>query len=397
MVNFSMDLNQNPQASIKVVGVGGAGGNAINRMINSSLLGVDFIAVNTDLQVLEMSQTSNRIQIGTNLTKGLGAGANPEIGRLAAEESSEHIKAALEGADMVFITAGMGGGTGTGASPTIARVSRELEALTVAIVTKPFIFEGRRRMSAAMEGLKELRDDVDTLICIPNQRLLSVVESSTPLVEAFQFADEILLQASQGISDIINIPGYINVDFSDVRTIMAEMGDALMGTGLSRGEHRGREAAKKAISSPLLEDVTIAGAKGILLNISGGRDMTIEDIENASYVVHEEAGEEANIILGAVFDDSLEDQIRVTVIATGFNISHMPPKRRENHEEEILNIIDMAHNKPLDIEDPTFLRRGNNLTEEKKENEQVIVNHKSIKTYTPDDLEYPTFLRNQMD
>ena len=403
MVNFSMELDKNPHASIKVVGVGGAGGNAINRMINSNFHGVEFIAVNTDLQALELSQTSNRIQIGAEITKGLGAGADPEIGLRAAEESIEQLKAAVDSADMVFITAGMGGGTGTGAAPVVARVCRELEILTVAIVTKPFLFEARRRMSVAMEGIKELREHVDTLICIQNQRLLSVLDPSTPLVEAFQAADEVLLQATQGISDIINVPGYINVDFNDVKTVMSEMGDALMGTGMVSGEHRARESARKAISSPFLEDVTIDGAKGILINISGGLDMTLKDIQDASSVVHEEAGEDGNIILGAVFDESLNDQIRVTVIATGFNISHIPNRKIERIEKEILGIIEGEHRKPLSIdEEPAFMRRKQEVVQSSEpaasQTDHIVMNHnKMVKAYTPDDLEYPTFLRQGMD
>lgn len=315
---FEMDDSFNNGARLKVVGVGGCGGNAINTMIESGLDGVDFLVANTDSQALAKSLASVRIQLGGSLTKGLGAGANPEVGRNAAIESKEQIMEALRGADMVFITAGMGGGTGTGAGPIVAEAAREVGALVVAVVTKPFSYEGSKKMRQAEEGLKRLKEVVDTVITIPNQRLLSVSSKSTALTEAFKKGDEVLYQAVKGISDVITIPGLVNVDFADVRTIMAEMGQALMGSGVARGENRAAEAARKAISSPLLEDISVNGAKGVLINITGSSDLTIHDVDEAMSLIQEEAHEDANIIFGAVIDESMGDEVRVTVIATGF-------------------------------------------------------------------------------
>src|SRR5574341_195848 len=306
-------------ARIKVVGVGGAGCNAVNRMIDAGLRGVDFVAMNTDMQALETSKSSLRLQIGKTTTRGLGAGADPEIGRKAIEEDREAVADALEESDMVFVTCGMGGGTGTGAAPIVAEIAKDLGALTVGVVTKPFIFEGNKRIKRAEEGIIELKERVDTLIVIPNQRLLSVVPKGTPLTEAFRQADEVLLHATKGISDLISVPGLINLDFADVKTVMAEMGDALMGAGLSSGDERALQAAQRAISSPLLEDVSIAGALGVLVNITGGEDMTLHEINDATTVVCEAAGSDANIIFGAVIDKAMGDQLRVTVIATGFH------------------------------------------------------------------------------
>ncbi len=305
-------------AKIKVVGVGGAGGNAINRMIEAGLSGVEFIAINTDSQVLEANRAPKRIQIGKRLTKGLGAGANPEIGRQAIEEDSDEVSEMLNEADMVFITAGMGGGTGTGAAPIVAEIARQKGALTVAIVTKPFVFEGKQRMNKADNGIKELKEKADTLIIIPNERLLSIVEKTTLLTDAFAQADEVLHQATKGISDLIAVPGLINCDFADVKTIMLERGDALMGTGTATGEDRASEAANHAISSPLLEDVSISGAGGVLVNVTGGEDMTLFDVNTATSIIYQAAGADANIIFGAVIDPSFNNKIRVTVIATGF-------------------------------------------------------------------------------
>jgi cell division protein FtsZ len=304
-------------ANIKVVGVGGAGGNAINRMITSGLKGVEFIAVNTDAQVLEQNRAEKRVQIGVSITNGLGAGANPDVGRLAMEESRRDVSEQLGSPNLVFITAGMGGGTGTGAAPILAEIAKEAGALTVAIITTPFRFEGRKRIDRALEGLDELKAKVDTLIMISNERLLEIVDKNTTLSQAFATADEVLHQATKGISDLITIPGLINCDFADVRTVMKEMGAALMGTGCGEGEERAIDAAQQAISSPLLESVSIAGAKGVLINITGGEDMTLHDVNTATSLIYEKAGDHANIIFGAVIDPEMNNKMRVTVIATG--------------------------------------------------------------------------------
>ena len=305
-------------AKIKVIGVGGGGGNALNTMILAGLTGVDFIAANTDCQALQHNRAGTKIQIGSQVTKGLGAGANPEIGRQAALEDKDKILAALEGADMVFVTAGMGGGTGTGGAPVIADLAKQVGALTVGVVTKPFIFEGKRRQKQAEAGLAELKNAVDTLITIPNQRLLAVADDKTTLLDTFKKADEVLLNAVQGISDLITIPGLINVDFADVRTIMSNMGVALMGTGMGQGEGRALMAARQAIESPLLEDVQINGATGILINITGGGNMTLVEVNQACSLIQEAAHEDANIIFGSVIDDEMVDRLKITVIATGF-------------------------------------------------------------------------------
>ena len=308
-------------AKIKVIGVGGGGGNAINNMISSELRGVEFIVANTDAQALEMSLADTKVQLGKTLTKGLGAGAKPQVGRDAAEESVDQIKEALEGSDMVFITAGMGGGTGTGAAPVIAEISKEIGALTVAVVTRPFTFEGKRRKKLAEEGLEQLKNVVDTIITIPNDRLRSLAQEKTPIMEMFRKADEVLYYAVRGISDLIVVQGYINVDFADVRTVMAEMGMALMGTGFGTGERRAMEAVQMAIANPLLEDISISGARGILMNITASSaTLSMEEVDQASSLIYEEAHEDANIIWGTVFDDSLGDEIRVTVIATGIGM-----------------------------------------------------------------------------
>ncbi len=305
-------------AEIRVVGVGGAGGNAVNTMIEAGLSGVDFIAANTDAQALRVNRALSKVQLGVSLTKGLGAGANPEIGKRATLESEEEIRERLQGADMVFITAGMGGGTGTGGAPIVARIAKELGALTVGVVSKPFLFEGRKRMRQAEEGIRELQSAVDTLIVIPNQRLLAIASRSTPLLEAFRRADDVLLQAIRGISDLITVPGLINLDFADVRTIMADMGLAIMGAASASGENRALEAAQKASSSPLLDDISIHGAKGILVNVTGGPDMTLHEVNEAVTFIEEESDPEANVIWGAVIDENLNGEIQITVIATGF-------------------------------------------------------------------------------
>jgi len=306
-------------AKIKVIGVGGGGGNAVNRMIQAGIKGIEFMVANTDVQAMRNALAPVKLQIGAKLTKGLGAGANPEIGKQAALEDTDRILEALSGADMIFITTGMGGGTGTGAAPIIASLAAELGALTVAVVTKPFAFEGKRRRVQAEHGIRGLRDTVDTLITIPNERLLNFVDRGTSLNDAFKMADDILRQAVQGISDLITVPGEINLDFADVKTIMHGMGMALMGTGVSQGEHRAVEAAQRAISSPLLEEASIEGAKGVLINITGGRDMTLFEVHEAASIIQEAADEEANIIFGTVIDPAMKDEIKVTVIATGFD------------------------------------------------------------------------------
>ncbi len=305
-------------AKIKVIGLGGAGGNSINRMVASNFTGVDLISANTDSQALRASLAPIKVQLGAKLTQGLGAGANPEIGRRAVEEDPEQITRLLGGADMVFITAGLGGGTGTGAAPVVASLAKDLGILTVGVVTKPFHFEGRRRMQQAEAGLEALRQVVDTLITIPNQRLFAVVERGTGMQEAFRVADSVLQEAVQGISDLILVPGLINLDFADVRTIMSGMGMALMGAGVGHGEHRALDAAQKAVASPLLDETSIEGARGILINFTGGPDLSLHEIDEAARIVQDAAHEEANIIFGAVIDPSLQDEIRMTVIATGF-------------------------------------------------------------------------------
>jgi cell division protein FtsZ len=305
-------------ARIKVVGVGGGGGNAVNTMISAGLPGVEFIAANTDAQALRSNLSPIKVQLGEKITKGLGAGANPQVGRKAAEEDMERIREYLTGADMVFITAGMGGGTGTGGAPVVARLAKELGALTVGVVTKPFLFEGKKRMKQAEDGMRELKDSVDTLIAIPNQRLLSIAGRNMPILETFKKADDVLLQAVRGISDLITVHGLINLDFADVRTIMSEMGMAMMGAAISAGENRAIEAAQHAISSPLLEDVSIKGARGVLINITGGPTLSLHEVNEAATLIQEEADDDANIIFGAVIDEHMGDEVRITVIATGF-------------------------------------------------------------------------------
>ena len=371
-------------AKIKVVGVGGAGGNAINRMIASGMHGVEFIAINTDGQVLETSTADITLCIGDSITHGLGAGAKPELGRQAIEADRENVGEKLMDTDLVFITAGMGGGTGTGAAPIVAEIAREQGALTVGIVTEPFEFEGAPRMRNATNGIAELLDRVDTLIVIKNQRLLSICSRDTTLEEAFLRADEVLLQATRGIADLITIPGMINLDFMDVKTIITEGGDAIMGVGTHRGENRALEAAKKAIKSPLLEDVSIEGAKGVLINISSGSNLTLFEVNEATSVVHEAAGQEANIIFGTVIDDGLIDEIRVTVIATGFNIN------KEETEDLGLEVGANSEDGRGNIDIPTFIRRNSPAagSGQGKAGEKRQV--------TPEKLEYPTFLRRKM-
>lgn len=351
MLEFDTDLNQ--FAEIKVIGVGGGGNNAVNRMITAGLQGVDFVTVNTDSQALQLSRAGQKVQIGIKLTKGLGAGANPEIGAKAAEESREELAKVLKGSDMVFVTAGMGGGTGTGAAPIVAEVAKEMGALTVGVVTRPFTFEGRKRAMQAEKGIAELKSKVDTLITIPNDRLLQVVDKHTTIHEAFRIADDVLRQGVQGISDLIAVPGLINLDFADVKTIMSNTGSALMGIGQATGENRAADAARKAISSPLLE-TSIEGAKGVLLNITGGSNLTLFEVNEAAGIIAEAADPEANIIFGAVIDENLKEEIRVTVIATGFDqhwagFGVAPGKVQDN----IIKTV----TKEGDVDIPEFLRR----------------------------------------
>ena len=346
---LEFDMENQPFAVIKVVGVGGGGNNAVNRMIEAGLRGVEFLAVNTDAQALAASLASEKIQIGRQVTRGLGAGADPEIGQKAAEESREEIKERLKGADMVFITAGMGGGTGTGASPVIAEIATEVGALTVGVVTRPFSFEGRKRAAQAEMGINNLKAKVDTLITIPNDRLLQVVDKKTSILQAFRVADDVLRQGVQGISDLIAVPGLINLDFADVRTIMMNTGSALMGIGVGRGETRAVDAARAAISSPLLE-ASIEGAKGVLLSITGGTDLGLYEVNEAAEIIAQAADPDANIIFGAVIDESLEDEIRVTVIATGFD----PKPAPRNADLDDLPIKPFTGD---DLDIPSFLRR----------------------------------------
>ncbi len=374
-------------ATIKVIGIGGGGGNAINNMINANLLGVDFIVANTDAQALEVSKAHTKIQLGVNITKGLGAGANPEIGRSAALEDADKIRQALDGTDMVFVTAGLGGGTGTGGAPVVAQIAKEMGALTVAVVTKPFNFEGRQRMKAADRGIKELKETVDTIITIPNNRLLSLAAKKATFLEMLKKADDVLLYAVKGISDLIVVPGLINLDFADVRTIMSEMGMALMGTGMSTGEDRATEAAQKAISSPLLEDVSISGAKGVLMNISSGLDLTIDEVQEASSLIQKEAHEDANIIWGTVLDQSAGDELRVTVIATGIGEVDVRPKPD-------LGVI-RGSRRDDDLEIPTFLRRNRKIEDHATEHSRPM-SYKDL-PIDEEELEIPTFLRRQAD
>ncbi len=384
MVTFSIVDTEN-QAKIRVVGVGGAGGNAVNRMIEAGLRGVDFITINTDEQDLELSQAAQRLQVGRNVTRGLGAGADPEVGAKAIEEDRDQVAEILSGSDMVFVAAGMGGGTGTGAAPIVAQIAREAGALTVGIVSRPFTMEGLPRSRNADAGIVALKAAADTVIIIPNQRLLAISSADTTLRDAFRMADDVLLQATRGISDLITIPGEVNLDFNDVRTVMREGGDALMGTAEATGENRAVLAAEKALKSPLLDDVSVNGARGVLVNISAGSDLKLFEVDKAVSLVTEAVGHEANIIWGTVLDDSMGDELRVTVIATGFNI---PATKTAN--ANALKTQQTTRTFGPDV--PAFMRKklevGNTEVESKRE----------AKTDEPslDDLEYPTFLRRQM-
>ncbi len=392
---FEFDSLSEQKANLKVVGVGGAGGNAVNRMITSGMVGVDFIAINTDAQDLENNPAEHKIQIGKNLTKGLGAGANSNVGKSAAEADSEVIYNLLEGADMAFITGGMGGGTGTGAAPMVAQISRELGILTVGIVTIPFKFEGPKRYNRALEGIAEMKKSCDTLIAIPNQKLLSVVDKSTTLPEAFQMADGILHQAAKGISDLINVHGMINLDFADVETIMKNMGEAIMGTGIAQGEERAALAAQQAISSPLLDNASIAGAQGVLVNITGGDNITLHEIDEATSIILEEAGESANIIVGAVIDPNMKDNIQVTVISTGFNTMNIESESTAEIEKAIpTKDLQELVNKPLHAQKNITISEQN-----KEENQKTLIFDDTQETPAIYEkrLDVPAFLRKQQE
>ena len=376
-VDFSDDIRQG--AKLKVIGVGGGGGNAVNRMIAAKVEGVEFLVANTDLQALKCSQAPIKIQLGSKLTKGLGAGANPDIGRRAALEDTEKIIEALDGADMVFITAGLGGGTGTGGAPIVAGLARELGALTVAVVTKPFAFEGKRRMAQAEQGVGELSEHVDTVICIPNERLMQFVDAGTSFFEAFRIADDILRQAVQGISDIITITGIINRDFADIKTIMEGMGYAVMGTATASGDNRAVSATRQAIASPLLEDASIDGAQGILLNITGSSKLTLHEVHEASSIVQQVAAENANIIFGAVHDESMAGAVKVTVIATGIKSEKMgisrPPAlslAAKTMQQNLRNAVQKREKLPIETAAP-----------------------ETVTEAPPDDLEVPAFIRRR--
>ncbi|ASN05847.1 cell division protein FtsZ [Virgibacillus necropolis] len=380
---LEFDTNMDQLASIKVIGVGGGGSNAVNRMIEHGVQGVEFIAVNTDAQALNLSKAEVKLQIGGKLTRGLGAGANPEVGKKAAEENKEQIEEVLQGADMIFVTAGMGGGTGTGAAPVIASIAKELGALTVGVVTRPFTFEGRRRSVQAVSGIDALKGSVDTLIVIPNDRLLEIVDKNTPMLEAFREADNVLRQGVQGISDLIAKPGLINVDFADVKTIMVDKGSALMGIGVATGESRATEAAKKAISSPLLE-TSIDGAHGILMNITGGDNLSLYEVQEAADLVTSAADNEVNVIFGSVINENLKDEIIVTVIATGFDENQKvdnTPKQRP-----IINHKQQAASRQYD-EVPRETRQQQQQPQQQPQSNRV--------KQEDDTLDIPTFLRNR--
>ena len=376
---------------LKVVGIGGAGGNAVNRMVDSGFTGVDFIAVNTDLQVLRGSTAQQRIQVGQKLTRGLGSGGVPEVGREAAEESREVVQEAVQNADMVFLTCGMGGGTGTGASPVVASIAREMGALTVGIVTKPFFFEGDQRIEQACRGIEELRKEVDTLLVIPNDKLLSITEENTPLLDAFSMADEVLCNATRGISNLITETGVVNLDFADVKSVMRNGGDAIMGTGIGSGENGAEEAAKMAINSPLLDSVSVKGASGILVNITGSKSLSLQQVSKAATIVNKEAGPGAHVFLGAVISDEIQgDEIRVTVIATGFNAVPTRVEEKVAVKKEI-NFTKLLSDEPVEV------GLDQDRSELEKTEETVIIDNGSIRSFDTDDFRVPTFVRKQMD
>ena len=398
-IRISFHEEARNDANIKVIGVGGGGGNAVNRMIDAGVEGIEFIVANTDLQALRLSRAAVKIQLGVKLTNGLGAGANPEVGRKAALEDSDKIIEALEGADMVFVTTGLGGGTGTGAAPIIASLASEMGALTVAVVTKPFGFEGKRRMSQAANGLSELIDSVDTTIVIPNEKLLAVADNAG-FFESFQVADDILRQAVQGISDIITIPGIINRDFADVKAIMAGMGYAVMGTASARGERRALEAAQRAIASPLLEAGAIDGARGILINITGSSSLKLSEVNEASTIIQSAAHEDANIIFGAVLDEKMKDMVKITVIATGFKTD--APQRRERglssaasaiSRQRVTSNFSVPEPPPMlsDMEQKEEIRPASSARATAVQAPRTPI----IPNFEPEDLDVPTFLRKR--
>lgn len=407
MLEFETNIDQN--ATIKVVGVGGGGNNAVNRMIEDGIEGVEFIAVNTDAQALNLSKAGITMQIGATLTRGLGAGANPEVGEQAVEESKKQIEEVLKGADMVFVTAGMGGGTGTGAAPAIAKIARGLGALTIGVVTRPFKFEGRKRALNAASGIKEMRDSVDTLIIIPNDRLLEIIDKKTPMVEAFREADNVLRQGVQGISDLIAVPGLINLDFADVKTIMSNKGTALMGIGIAKGEGGAAEAAKRAISSPLLE-TSINGAQGVLMNITGGRDLSLFEVQEAADIVASASDENLNMIFGSVINENLKKEIIVTVIATGFTEQSMNSEKNKDSDHDPLSALKPAYrsalsglanqryeqryarrNEPTERENEQRYARRNEMPER----ERHVQNIGQKPQPQEESLDIPAFLRNR--
>ncbi len=399
---IELDDYRESGARIRVVGVGGGGGNAVTSMIARGLQGVDFIAINTDLQALQMNAAPHKIQIGKNLTRGLGAGADPTIGHKAVEEDRDEIARALAGSDMVFVTAGMGGGTGTGGAPLVANIAKSVGALVVGIVTRPFNCEGKRRNAQAEMGIEELKKQVDTLIVIPNQKLISLVTKATPLQQAFDLANEVLYNATRGISEVITVPGFINVDFADVRTVMKEMGDAVMGSGVASGENRANEAAHQAISSELLEEVSIAGAQGVLINITGGPTMSLTEVEEATEIIREAAGDDVNVILGAVVDEKMTDEMMVTVIATGFKRKPLQGATAGTSIRPAVKTPRFVERIPSGAADlkayetPAISRRGGvelNLPSIRQASE----GDPEKKNVTQADLNRPTFLRTIMD
>jgi len=404
------EIETEGNARIKVVGVGGGGGNAVNNMICSAMKGVTFIVANTDVQALKHSKAEHKIQLGEKLTKGLGAGADPEVGREAAQESMDQLRAVLQGCDMVFITAGMGGGTGTGAAPVIARVAKEMEALTVAVVTKPFYFEGKRRRSQGDKGIESLKEVVDSIITIPNDRLLSLASKKAGFLEMLKKADEVLYYGVKGISDLIMVPGLINLDFADVKAVMSQMGLAMMGTGIAKGEGRAREAAMKAITSPLLEDISIDGARGVLMNVTCGTDLAIDEVSEAAEIIHEAAHEDAQIYFGTVFDQEIEDEIRITVIATGIedafgkideknaNVTRFDSQRSGSRTAQRTRSVQVDPEGKENLNIPTYLRTKKNIDSlegnrkkagTRQQNEEFI--------FDEDEFEIPSFIRRQAD
>jgi len=416
---FEFVEERRSNAVIKVIGVGGGGGNAVNTMIAAGLGGVEFIVANTDRQVLDRSTAGCKVQLGAELTKGLGAGANPSVGRQAAMEASETIRESLDGADMVFVTCGMGGGTGTGAAPVIAQIAREMGALTVAVVTRPFLFEGNQRKRQADEGMLELRRSVDTILVIPNQRLLGVIDKRTSFKQAFSIVDDVLRQAVQGISDVIMTEGYINLDFADVRTVMSSMGRAVMGVGVARGDNKAIEAAQKAISSPLLEEGSIDGARGVLINITGGEDLAMSEVIEASNIIHEAADPNANIIFGSVIDKNLEDEVHVTVIATGFEDQPISQTVKLDETPVPLRQRPVQVSVPAPLVFPKAVGMEYEISEISVGEERVLGKRENLKNFVDrtspvrkpvgreyrnedlgiddDELDVPTFLRRQAD